>query len=92
MALFHLLKIRTSIDIFKNEKCKVTFGLEYTFGTRTHKLLDDRTVTVQSPPATELTYEFRTISMRRLWRLHDNCTIFVLYPRGIRMAVPRSVT
>ena len=25
----HLLKIRTSIDIFKNEKCKVTFGLEY---------------------------------------------------------------
>ena len=24
-------KIRTSIDIFKNEKCKVTFGLEYTF-------------------------------------------------------------
>ena len=30
MAMFHLLKIRTSIDIFKNEKCKVTFGLEYT--------------------------------------------------------------
>ena len=29
MATFHLLKIRTSIDIFKNEKCKVTFGLEY---------------------------------------------------------------
>ena len=29
MAMFHLLKIRTSIDIFKNEKCKVTFGLEY---------------------------------------------------------------
>ena len=31
MALFHLLKIRTSIDIFKNEKCKVTFGLEYIY-------------------------------------------------------------
>ena len=30
MAMFHLLKIRTSVDIFKNEKCKVTFGLEYT--------------------------------------------------------------
>ena len=29
MAMFHLLKIRTSIDEFKNEKCKVTFGLEY---------------------------------------------------------------
>ena len=29
MAKFHLLKIRTSIDIFKNEKCKVTFDLEY---------------------------------------------------------------
>ena len=29
MAMVHLLKIRTSIDIFKNEKCKVTFGLEY---------------------------------------------------------------
>ena len=29
MAMFHLLKIRTSIDLFKNEKCKVTFGLEY---------------------------------------------------------------
>ena len=31
MAMLHLLKIRTSIDIFKNEKCKVTFGLEYRF-------------------------------------------------------------
>ena len=31
MAIFHLLKIRTCIDIFKNEKCKVTFGLEYMF-------------------------------------------------------------
>ena len=30
MTMFHLLKIRTSIDIFKSEKCKVTFGLEYT--------------------------------------------------------------
>ena len=29
MAIFHLLKIRKSIDIFKNEKCKVTFCLEY---------------------------------------------------------------
>ena len=29
MAMFNLLKIRMSIDIFKNEKCKVTFGLEY---------------------------------------------------------------
>ena len=29
MAMFHLLKIRTSIDIFKNEKCNATFGLEY---------------------------------------------------------------
>ena len=27
--MFQLLKMRTSIDIFKNEKCKVTFGLEY---------------------------------------------------------------
>ena len=33
MAMFHLLKIRTSIDIFKNEKCKVTFGLEYIFSS-----------------------------------------------------------
>ena len=29
MAMFHLLKIRTSIDILENETCKVTFGLEY---------------------------------------------------------------
>ena len=29
MTMFQLLKIRKSIDIFKNEKCKVTFGLEY---------------------------------------------------------------
>ena len=29
MAMFHLLKIRMRIDIFRNEKCKVTFGLEY---------------------------------------------------------------
>ena len=28
MAMFHLLKIRSSIGIFKNEKCKVTFGIE----------------------------------------------------------------
>ena len=32
MAMFHLLKIRASVDIFKNEKCKVTFGLEYMMG------------------------------------------------------------
>ena len=25
IAMCHLLKIRTSIDVFKNEKCKVTF-------------------------------------------------------------------
>ena len=31
MGMFHLLKIRTSIDIFKNEKCKCTFGLEYRY-------------------------------------------------------------
>ena len=29
MAKFHLLKIRTSIDIFSTEKCKVAFGLKY---------------------------------------------------------------
>ena len=29
MAMFHLLKSRTSIDIFRTEKCKVTFGLKY---------------------------------------------------------------
>ena len=34
--MFHLLKIRTSIDIFKNEKCKVTFGLEYTIRVLLH--------------------------------------------------------
>ena len=39
MAMFHLLKIRTSIDIFKNEKCKITFGLEYIF---TNKLCFNR--------------------------------------------------
>ena len=31
MAMFHLFKIRTSIDIYINEKCNVTFGLEYMF-------------------------------------------------------------
>ena len=31
MTMFYLLKIRTSIDIFRTEKCKVTFGLKYTF-------------------------------------------------------------
>ena len=29
MALFHLLKIRTSIGLFRNDKCKLTFGLKY---------------------------------------------------------------
>ena len=29
--MFHLLKNRTSIDIFRTEKCKVTFGLKYMF-------------------------------------------------------------
>ena len=32
MAMFHLLKIITSTEIFKNEKCKVTFGLKYKIG------------------------------------------------------------
>ena len=36
MAMFHLLKIRTSIDIFKSEKRKVTFGLEYIIGNKKH--------------------------------------------------------
>ena len=27
--MFHLLKSRTSIDIFRTEKCKVTFVLKY---------------------------------------------------------------
>ena len=27
--MFHLLESRTSIDIFRTEKCKVTFGLKY---------------------------------------------------------------
>ena len=31
MAMFHLLQIRTSIDICRTEKCKATFGLKYTF-------------------------------------------------------------
>ena len=39
MALFHLLKIRTSTDMFKNEKCKVTFGLEYMFLFRSKTLI-----------------------------------------------------
>ena len=34
MTMFHLLKIIRSIDIFKKEKCKVTFGLEYTTAIR----------------------------------------------------------
>ena len=44
MAMFHLLKIRTSIDIFKNEKCKITFGLEYIF----RQLLFFKTVTLKN--------------------------------------------
>ena len=31
MAMFRLLKIRTCIDIFKNEKRKVTYAIEYIF-------------------------------------------------------------
>ena len=27
--MLHLLKVRTSIDIFSTEKCKVNFGLKY---------------------------------------------------------------
>ena len=27
--MFHLLKSRTSIDTFRTEKCKVTFGFKY---------------------------------------------------------------
>ena len=34
--MFHLLKIKTSIDIFSTEKCKVTFGLKY---ISLHKIL-----------------------------------------------------
>ena len=37
MAMFHSLKIRTSIDIFTNEKCKVTFGIEYTKAIKNYK-------------------------------------------------------
>ena len=32
--MFYLLKIRTSIDTFRNEKCKVTFGLKYIIRSR----------------------------------------------------------
>ena len=30
-AIFNLFKIRMRVDIFGNEKCKVTFGLKYMF-------------------------------------------------------------
>ena len=40
--MFHLLKIRTSIDIFKNENCKVTFGLEYICYLNTNTIILDR--------------------------------------------------
>ena len=33
MAMFNVLKIKTSIDIFEIERCKVTFGLEYSKNT-----------------------------------------------------------
>ena len=46
MAMFHLPKIRTSIDIFKNEKCKVTFGLEYIY-KKNRSLYSERHVTFQ---------------------------------------------
>ena len=39
MAMFRLLKNRTSIDIFTKEKCKVTFGLEYILDMGTYKIL-----------------------------------------------------
>ena len=42
MAIFHLLKIRTSIGIFKNEKCKVTFGLEYRKHNQMMKLMSSQ--------------------------------------------------
>ena len=29
MAMFHLLNIRTSVGLFRNDKCKLTFGLKY---------------------------------------------------------------
>ena len=29
MAMFHLLKIRRSIGLFRNDKCILTFGLKY---------------------------------------------------------------
>ena len=29
MAMLHLLKIRTSIGLFRNDKCKITFGLKF---------------------------------------------------------------
>ena len=29
MAMFHLLNIRTSIGLFRNDKCKLAFGLKY---------------------------------------------------------------
>ena len=43
MAMFHLLKIRTSIDIFKNDMCKVTFGLAYIYSQykKKRKLLNE---------------------------------------------------
>ena len=44
MAMFHLLKIRTSIDICKNEKCKVTFGLEYICKSRVQACINQMDV------------------------------------------------
>ena len=58
MAMFHLLKIRTSIDIFKNEKCKVTFGLEYTLCKNLLCFLvkSGKTKKIKKLKATYLTY------------------------------------
>ena len=33
MAMFHLLKLRTSIGLFRYDKCKLTFGLKYIYVT-----------------------------------------------------------
>ena len=38
--MFHILKVRTSIDIFSTEKCKVTCGLKYSL-KRNNKRIGD---------------------------------------------------
>ena len=39
IAIFNFLKIRMRVDIFRTEKCKVTFGLEYIKVARVRKCL-----------------------------------------------------